>query len=181
MSEDGRPQSIHYFSRETDLPLTLGLLVDTSRSQRRVLEQERRASQSFLDQVIRENRDKAFVIHFDREVELLQDATGPASCCTRRWRRSRQRNSSLAQVRSRFRRAGADDPSATSQGDPCGHRRGGWGSGTPLYGAVYLASKGNDGRHCSLASRRPRQPGDAGQRHRSGPTCRYAGVFHPVY
>jgi len=75
LTEDGRPQSIHYFSRETDLPLTLGLLVDTSMSQRRVLEQERSASQSFFDQVVRQNRDKAFVIHFDREVELLQDLT----------------------------------------------------------------------------------------------------------
>ena len=75
ITEDGRPQSVHYFSRETDLPLTLGLLVDTSFSQRRVLDQERSASQSFVDQVDRETRDKAFLIHFDREVELLQDLT----------------------------------------------------------------------------------------------------------
>src|SRR5215475_6125148 len=50
LTEDGRAQSIRYFSRETDLPLTLGLLVDTSRSQSRVLDQERSASHSFLDQ-----------------------------------------------------------------------------------------------------------------------------------
>ena len=75
LTEDGRAQSIHYFSRETDLPLTLGLLVDTSRSQSRVLDQERSASHSFLDQMVREDRDRAFVIHFDREVELLQDLT----------------------------------------------------------------------------------------------------------
>lgn len=49
LTEDGRPQSIHYFSRETGLPLTLGLLVDTSLSQRRVLDQERSASHGFLD------------------------------------------------------------------------------------------------------------------------------------
>ena len=75
LSDDGRPQTIHYFTRETDLPLTLGLLVDTSLSQRRVLEQERIASHGFLNQMLRADKDKAFVIHFDREVELLQDLT----------------------------------------------------------------------------------------------------------
>src|SRR5580693_6184310 len=66
LEEDGKPQTITYFSRESDLPLTLGLLVDTSGSQRRVLDQERNASYSFLDQMMRE-KDKAFVIHFDSE------------------------------------------------------------------------------------------------------------------
>ena len=75
LSEDGRPQNIRYFARETDFPLTLGLLVDTSMSQRRVLGEERSASQSFLAQMLREDKDKAFVIHFDHEVELLQDLT----------------------------------------------------------------------------------------------------------
>src|SRR5258708_32737181 len=75
LEEDGRPQTIRYFSQETDLPLTLGLLVDTSMSQRRVLEQERDASYNFLDRVLREDKDMAFVIHFDHEVELLQDLT----------------------------------------------------------------------------------------------------------
>ena len=85
LTEDGRPQSIHYFSRETDPPLTLGLLVNTSRSQRRVLDQGRSASYRFLDQVVREARDRAFLIHFDREVELLHDQTeGPDSPGSRR-------------------------------------------------------------------------------------------------
>ena len=75
LEEDGHPQTIRYFSRETDLPLTLGLLIDTSMSQRRVLGQERTASYRFLDQVLREDKDMAFVIHFDREVELLEDLT----------------------------------------------------------------------------------------------------------
>src|SRR5579871_5594833 len=75
IEEDGRPQIIRYFSRETDLRLTLGLLVDTSGSQRRLVGQERSASYRFLDQVLREDRDRAFVIHFDHEVELLQDLT----------------------------------------------------------------------------------------------------------
>jgi VWFA-related protein len=73
---DGKPESIRYFARETDLPLTLGLLVDTSLSQRRVLEEERTASYDFLRDVMRENKDKAFVINFDSESVLLQDLTG---------------------------------------------------------------------------------------------------------
>src|SRR6266446_6949321 len=75
LTEDGRPQGIRYFARETDIPLTLGLLVDTSMSQRRVLGEERSASQSFLNQMVRVDKDKAFVIHFDRDAELLQDLT----------------------------------------------------------------------------------------------------------
>ena len=49
LEEDGRPQTIRYFSRESGLPLTLGLLVDTSLSQLRVLGDERRASYRFFD------------------------------------------------------------------------------------------------------------------------------------
>src|ERR1700724_3109381 len=75
LQEDGRPQTIRYFSQEANLPLTLGLLVDTSRSQSNVLDAERNASRSFLDQVMVQEKDKAFLIHFDREVELLQDVT----------------------------------------------------------------------------------------------------------
>jgi VWFA-related protein len=74
LTEDGHPQTIRYFSRELNLPLTLGLLVDTSLSQRRVLDQERSASYSFLDKML-QAKDTAFIIHFDREVELLQDLT----------------------------------------------------------------------------------------------------------
>jgi VWFA-related protein len=73
--EDDRPQTIRYFSQQSDLPLTLGLLVDTSLSQRRVLDRERNASLEFFEHVLREDKDKAFIIHFDREVELLQDLT----------------------------------------------------------------------------------------------------------
>ncbi|MDQ2840341.1 MAG: VWA domain-containing protein [Acidobacteriota bacterium] len=75
LEEDGRPQTIRYFSQQSDLPLTLGLLVDTSGSERRMLPTERDASRTFLEQVLRPEKDKAFLIHFDREVELLQDLT----------------------------------------------------------------------------------------------------------
>jgi VWFA-related protein len=75
VTDDGKHQAIRYFARESDLPLTIGLLVDTSRSQRRVLEPERRASYRFLDQVLREGKDRAFVASFDIAVDLLQDFT----------------------------------------------------------------------------------------------------------
>jgi VWFA-related protein len=73
--EDGRPQTIRYFARESDLPLTLGLMIDTSGSQRRVLDAERGASVRFLDQVVRENKDKIFIIQFDSNVQLRQALT----------------------------------------------------------------------------------------------------------
>jgi VWFA-related protein len=77
--EDGVQQKIDYFSREADLPLTVGLLVDTSRSQTGALEKERRASYAFLDQTLREGKDQAFVAHFDKRVETLQGLTSSRS------------------------------------------------------------------------------------------------------
>jgi VWFA-related protein len=73
--EDGRTQTIRYFSQETNLPLMLGLLVDTSLSQRAVLDEERNASRTFPDQTLTNPKDSGFLVHFDREVELLQDLT----------------------------------------------------------------------------------------------------------
>ena len=73
--EDGRPQEIRYFSQESDLPLTIGLLVDTSFSQGRVLEQERAASYRFLDEVLRQDKDEAVVVQFDQAVVIRQELT----------------------------------------------------------------------------------------------------------
>jgi len=75
LEEDGRPQTIRYFSRESDLPLTIVLLVDTSQSMETVFEPERAASNRFLEQVLREDRDVAAVVHFDVKVEALQNFT----------------------------------------------------------------------------------------------------------
>lgn len=72
--EDNNPQEIRYFSKQTDTPLTLGILVDTSPSQERVLSIEQEEAKSFIGQVIKP-KDLAFVLHFDVEVELLQDFT----------------------------------------------------------------------------------------------------------
>jgi VWFA-related protein len=74
LEEDGRPQEIRYFSRETDTPLTIGIMVDTSPSQGRVLGTEQEEAKAFLRQVLRP-KDLAFILHFDVEVELLQDFT----------------------------------------------------------------------------------------------------------
>ena len=74
VEEDQQPQVIRYFSRETDTPLTMGILVDTSPSQGRVLDVEKREAEAFLRDVLRP-KDLAFVLHFDLEVELLQDFT----------------------------------------------------------------------------------------------------------
>lgn len=73
--ENGRPQTITYFSRQSDLPLTIGLLVDTSMSQRRVLDAERGASFRFIDQVMRENKDHFFILQFDMNVQFRQTLT----------------------------------------------------------------------------------------------------------
>jgi VWFA-related protein len=73
--EDGRPQTIRYFARESNLPLTLGLMIDTSGSQRRVLDAERGACLRFLDQVVRENQDRVFIMQFDSAVQMRQPLT----------------------------------------------------------------------------------------------------------
>lgn len=75
LREQGRPQVITYFSRQGELPLTLGLLVDTSMSQEHVLEAERSASLRFLDQVLRVEKDKACVLQFDSRVLIKQMLT----------------------------------------------------------------------------------------------------------
>lgn len=72
--EDGQEQRIEFFSRETALPITLGLLVDTSISQERVLYEEQVAASRFLERVMRHG-DLAFVISFDVNVDLLSDFT----------------------------------------------------------------------------------------------------------
>jgi len=75
VTEDNVPQENRYFSKQTDTPLTLGILVDTSPSQQRVLPLEQAQGKAFVRQVLRP-KDMAFVLHFDLEVELLQDFTG---------------------------------------------------------------------------------------------------------
>ncbi|PYV82883.1 MAG: VWA domain-containing protein [Acidobacteria bacterium] len=134
LEEDSHSVAIQYFSRESDLPLTLGLLVDTSMSQRTLIDQERSASKTFLERVLRD-KDSAFLIHFDREVELLQDLTS-----------SKQKLESeldSLQTRSRFDREDSSGPHSPDSRDDNAQRGGERGmrrGGTQLYDAIFLAS-----------------------------------------
>ena len=142
LTEDSRPQTINYFAKETDLPLRLGLLVDTSLSQRRVLDQERSASYSFLDNLLREKKDLAFVVNFDFDVTLLQDFTD-----ARPKLQAALQSLDTPQLSSRGRGgSGGPGGSGGGSGDPTsggGTGRGGGGrrgGGTHLYDAIFLAS-----------------------------------------
>ena len=74
VSEDGKAQTIKYFTRETDQPFTLGLLIDVSGSQRNLIGIEQDAARQFFSHVIR-TKDQAFLISFGPEADLLQDYT----------------------------------------------------------------------------------------------------------
>jgi len=129
LTEDGHPQQVQSFDRAVSQPLTLGLLIDTSVNQNQSLAQERTASRTFVDQTVREDIDKAFVIHFDHEVELLQDLTASHP-------KLEQALDSL-QV--------AQSSGGNSSNDQSGQGRGNRGlgqshGGAQLYDAIYLAS-----------------------------------------
>ncbi len=72
--EDCKEQAIQHFSRETDLPLTLGLLIDISASQERLIDIERDAASAFFSSVI-QKKDEAFLISFGKSTDLVQDYT----------------------------------------------------------------------------------------------------------
>src|SRR4051794_2212333 len=139
LDEEGRAQTIRYFSAESNLPLTVGLLVDTSGSTRNVLPDERQASEHFLRQVLRPKEDRAFVIHFDMEVELLQDLTGS--------REDLERSLGELGTATMRRRGGYGGGRGGYPGGRGGRYPGGGGGGrrtggggTQLYDAVYLGA-----------------------------------------
>jgi Ca-activated chloride channel family protein len=74
--EDGQPQEIFTFQQNTDLPLSLAILIDTSRSEERTLPDEKAAAREFLEAVLRVNRDEAAIVSFTGEVTLEQGFTG---------------------------------------------------------------------------------------------------------
>jgi VWFA-related protein len=123
LTEDDHPQDIKYFVLENDLPITLGLLVDTSLSQRHVLGAERTASYDFLNQMLHQEKDRASVIHFDHQVEMLQDLT-----------------SDHKKLEDSLKLLETPDNDDSSSGGGYGHGHGHGGAGTLLYDAVYLAS-----------------------------------------
>jgi VWFA-related protein len=74
--DDSTPQDIRYFSKQNDLPLRIGMLLDTSNSIRDRLKFEQDAANNFLFSVLRRNKDEAFVMTFDDEPQLIQGFTG---------------------------------------------------------------------------------------------------------
>jgi VWFA-related protein len=118
--EDGKPQTIKYFARETDVPLTIGLLVDVSASQRNLIDIERRAAHQFFTEVLRK-KDEAFLISFGEQSELLQDYTNSP----------RLLQEGLNQLRVSSGVSGIGPGPVPTIGQP---------RGTVLYDAVYLAA-----------------------------------------
>ena len=118
--EDGKQQTIKYFTRESDLPLTIGLLIDVSASQRNLLDIEKRAAHQFFSQVLRK-KDEAFLISFGEESELLQDYTNSPKLL--------QAGLSELQINSGASGIGPGPVPTISQP-----------RGTVLYDAVYLAA-----------------------------------------
>jgi len=120
LAEDAKPQTIKYFSKETDIPLTMGLLIDVSGSQANMIEPERQAGAQFFSSVLRK-KDVAFLISFGADSDLLQDITGTP----------RLLQQGLARLKPNFGYSGP-----TSGPVPTMSRQ----AGTVLYDAVYLAA-----------------------------------------
>jgi Ca-activated chloride channel homolog len=74
--DDNAPQQIRYFTKQSDLPLRIGMLMDTSNSIRDRIKFEQDAANNFLYSVLRRNRDEAFLMSFDDEPQVLQGFTG---------------------------------------------------------------------------------------------------------
>jgi Ca-activated chloride channel family protein len=76
--DNNAQQTIRFFTRQTDLPLRIGMLLDTSNSIRDRIKFEQDAAVNFLYSVLRRNKDAAFVMTFDDEPQIIQDFTGEA-------------------------------------------------------------------------------------------------------
>ncbi|MBI2679297.1 MAG: VWA domain-containing protein [Candidatus Koribacter versatilis] len=130
--EDGQKQTIKYFSTESNQPLTLGLLIDSSASQQRVLGMEQEVGSQFLAEVLGP-KDMAFVIGFDVNVDLLQDYTNS--------RRELKEALYRAKINNGGGFGGAGVPGIGGGPVPTSRPR-----GTLLYDAVYLAADEKLGR-----------------------------------
>lgn len=124
VSEEGKPQTIKYFSSETNLPLTLGILVDSSGSMQNMLPEEKIVAADFLRQVITD-KDLAFVISFDISVDLLQDLTSDVHLL----------RTGLERARINVGTGGGGFPGIGQGPIPVSRPK-----GTLLYDGVYLAS-----------------------------------------
>jgi VWFA-related protein len=124
--EDSRPQVIKSFQHDPAQPFRVGLLVDTSRSLEGGLPAERTASGKFIDDILAQPADKAFLLHFDHQVELLQDFTA-------------KKDKLHHELDEMGPSAGGGD-SGGSSGDSGGGRGRRGNGGTQMYDAIYLAS-----------------------------------------
>jgi len=136
LTEDGRPQVIKSFTSQSNLPFRLGLLIDTSHSVASAMDSERKAAGKFIDLMLPADPksgvqgDEAFLIHFDREVELLEDFTN-----------SRDKLHHELDAMGPSSREHNNQGPETNGSDRGGYGAGGRnGGGTQLYDAIYLAS-----------------------------------------
>ncbi len=150
LNVDNHPEVVRYFDRDNNLPLTLGLLVDTSASQRAVLDDERTASSSFLDTMLTAPAgrppDQAFVIQFARSVELLQDLTPsrPKLQAALKEIDTPNPNDTTANTSGSTANDPSDPNDPGNGGSNQGRRGGGGGGhrggGTAMYDAVFLSA-----------------------------------------
>ena len=136
LTEDGRPQAIKSFTTQSNLPFRLGLLVDTSRSVYSAIDDERKAAAKFVDLMLPADPkaavqgDEAFLIHFDREVELLEDFTN-----------SRDKlDHEIDGMTPTSQEQNSQGPESGGDNRGNGDSHSGHGGGTQLYDAIYLAS-----------------------------------------
>jgi VWFA-related protein len=147
LTEDGRPQVIKSFTTQSSLPFRLGLLVDTSRSVYTAIDAERKAAEKFVELMLPADPkaavrgDEAFLIHFDHEVELLEDFTN-----------SREKlDHEIDAMTPTSREQNSQGPETSGDNHGTGdHGDSSHGAGTQLYDAIYLSSdelmKPKDGR-----------------------------------
>jgi VWFA-related protein len=165
--EDGQEQTVTAFSRETDLPVMLGMLVDISGSQRNLIGTERDAASAFFSNVMRK-QDEAFLITFGHDTDLLQDYT---SSVPKLQSALNNLQGDVARVAGTGQRPGGGGPGGGggANGGPWGGlggggRHGGYGGGgnrrpqqhgngkgTLMFDAIYLAS------HDELAAKQGRK------------------------
>src|SRR4051794_5848671 len=139
LTQDGRSQTIQSLTQDASQPLRVGLLFETGREMSGAMEAERKAAESFLDQLLPANsKNQAFLIHFDSEVELLEDFTSS----------NEKLRQALDDMGSTSSRKGDDrqGPETTDNPNTSARRHG----GPQLYDAIFLASdelmKNKDGR-----------------------------------
>jgi VWFA-related protein len=140
LTEDGRPQNIKSFSTQSVLPFQLGILIDTSHTVEPAITSERAAAEKFVAQILPtdppkdpKQGDQAFLIHFDNEVELLEDFTGSREKLDRELEQlgptSAEHNNSQGPETN-----DGGSGRAGSGGDRASH------GGTQVYDAIYLAA-----------------------------------------